>query len=79
MIEAVQISFYELILLDHDYLLNISDGLPNISNAKYNFSKAVNHTKSVAIDAFTKACTPLGVIDFHGSPIYLSYGTYDKL
>ena len=29
------------------YLLNISDGLPNISSAKYNFNTAVNHTKSV--------------------------------
>ena len=29
------------------YLLNISDGLPNISSAKYNFNTAVNHTKNV--------------------------------
>lgn len=29
------------------YLLNISDGLPNIGSTHYNFSKAVNHTKSV--------------------------------
>jgi hypothetical protein len=29
------------------YLLNISDGLPNISNAKYNFSTAINHATSV--------------------------------
>ena len=29
------------------YLLNISDGLPNISSASYNFSVAVNHTAKV--------------------------------
>jgi hypothetical protein len=29
------------------YLLNISDGLPNINNNKYNFNTAVNHTKNV--------------------------------
>ena len=29
------------------YLLNISDGLPNISSASYNFSVAINHTAKV--------------------------------
>ena len=29
------------------YLLNISDGLPNINDMRYNFSTAINHTKKV--------------------------------
>jgi hypothetical protein len=29
------------------YLVNISDGLPNISSASYNFSTAINHTAKV--------------------------------
>jgi hypothetical protein len=29
------------------FLLNISDGLPNINNSQYNFSTAVNHTAKV--------------------------------
>ena len=29
------------------YLLNISDGLPNIHSARYNFSTAINHARSV--------------------------------
>ena len=29
------------------YLLNISDGMPNIGSVKYNFSTAINHTRHV--------------------------------
>ena len=51
------------------YLLNISDGLPNISNAKYNFSKAVNHTKSV-VKSFKK--NNVGVLS------YFIHDTWDR-
>ncbi len=51
------------------YLLNISDGLPNINNIKYNFGTAINHTKKV-IDSYKKG--GVGILS------YFIHDTWDK-
>ncbi len=51
------------------YLLNISDGLPNINNVLYNFSTAVNHTKKVVKDIKSGG---VGVLS------YFIHDTWDK-
>ena len=40
--ELPEVNYYNEV-----YLLNISDGLPNINDMRYNFSTAINHTKKV--------------------------------
>ena len=51
------------------YLLNISDGLPNINNMKYNFGTAINHTKKV-VSSYKKG--GIGVLS------YFIHDTWDK-
>jgi hypothetical protein len=51
------------------YLVNISDGLPNISSASYNFSTAVNHTTKV-INEYKR--DNIGVLS------YFIHDTWDK-
>jgi len=51
------------------YLVNISDGLPNISSASYNFSTAINHTAKV-VNEYKK--------DNIGLLSYFIHDTWDK-
>jgi len=51
------------------YLVNISDGLPNISSASYNFSTAINHTAKV-VSEYKK--------DNIGLLSYFIHDTWDK-
>ena len=51
------------------YLVNISDGLPNISSAAYNFSTAINHTAKV-VKEYKK--------DNIGLLSYFIHDTWDK-
>ena len=51
------------------YLLNISDGLPNINDMRYSFSTAINHTKKV-VDSYKRA--GIGVLS------YFIQDTWDK-
>ena len=51
------------------YLVNISDGLPNISSASYNFSTAVNHTTKV-VNEYKR--DNIGVLS------YFIHDTWDK-
>jgi hypothetical protein len=51
------------------YLVNISDGLPNISSASYNFSAAINHTAKV-VNEYKK--------DNIGLLSYFIHDTWDK-
>jgi len=51
------------------YLVNISDGLPNISSAAYNFSTAINHTAKV-VNEYKK--------DNIGLLSYFIHDTWDK-
>ena len=51
------------------YLVNISDGLPNISSATYNFSTAINHTAKV-VKEYKK--------DNIGLLSYFIHDTWDK-
>lgn len=44
------------------YLLNISDGLPNIGSAAYNFNSAINHTTKV-VNSFKK--DNVGVLSYY--------------
>ena len=46
-LEQVKKSLPEVNYFTEVYLLNISDGLPNIMDMRYNFSTAINHTKNV--------------------------------
>jgi hypothetical protein len=46
-LDQVRKSLPEVNYFTEVYLLNISDGLPNINDIRYNFSTAINHTKKV--------------------------------
>jgi len=61
-LEQIKKSLPEANYFTEVYLLNISDGLPNISDMRYNFSTAVNHVKKV-VDQCIK--NNIGVLSYY--------------